>query len=110
MLKQILSSSTIIEEQAHIITCLWNLSFDEKLCEVIKKDKELNQILGNIRSISSCEEIQKKIDGILFTLNDLGKKVDSKVQLKNSHVMISYNWASRDMCIKIKDELKVKII
>ena len=51
--------------------------------------------------------MQKKADGIVFTLNDLGKKVDNKANLKTSHVMISYNWASRDICLKIKDELKV---
>lgn len=83
------------------------MCFDEKVCEVIKKDKELNQILANIRNISPCEEMQKKADGIVFTLNDLGKKVDNKANLKTSHVMISYNWASRDICLKIKDELKV---
>lgn len=110
ILKQILSSSTVIDEQVNILTCLWNLCFDEKVCEVIKKDKELNQILANIRNISPCEEMQKKADGIMFTLNDLAKKLDNKNNMKTSHVMISYNWASRDMCLKIKDELKVILI
>ncbi|CAF0785528.1 unnamed protein product [Brachionus calyciflorus] len=106
VLKQILGNSAFGEEQNHALTCLWNLSYEEKICDILKRDKEFNQTLCNIRNMSPSEEMQKKAAGILFTLNDLGKKVDSKIQLKNNHVMISYNWASRDVCLKIKDDLK----
>ena len=98
----------MIEDQNHVLTCLWNLSYDEKICEVMKRDKDLNQTLNNIRNLSPSEEMQKKSAGILFTLTDLNKKVDSKTQLKNNHIMISYNWASKEMCTKIKDELKAR--
>lgn len=110
--KAILSNPNTNDEQNNTLTCIWNLCFDEKICEQIKKDKEIVQLLTNIKNSCPSEEMQKKSAGILFTINDLQKKVELSrksidSQNKGNHIMISYNWASRDICIKIKDELKV---
>jgi len=67
----------------------------------------------------SSEDILKKAAGILFTLNDLQKKSSIRsnnnasseaIDSSNNHIMISYNYGSRDLCLKIKEELKVNYI
>jgi hypothetical protein len=62
------------EELSNTLTCIWNLCFDEKICELFKKEKEILSLINNIKNSSSAEDIQKKAAGILFTLNDLQKK------------------------------------
>lgn len=117
--KTILNNPNVSEDQNNTLTCIWNLCFEEKICEAIKKDKELIQLITSIKNSSSSEEMQRKAAGILFCLNDLLKKSDLPSQnrkpqepgnsSKSGHVMISYNYGSRDMCLKIREELKVKV-
>lgn len=130
--KLVLANSTANEELGNTLTCIWNLCFDDKICELLRKEKELLGQIAALKNNSPSDDIQRKSAGILFTTNDLVKKAASAAaalaktenrkldtstsaihqqhhQLydkQKSHIMISYNHSSRDMCLRIKDELK----
>lgn len=123
--KMILNNSSASEELGNTLTCIWNLCFDEKICELLRKEKEILGLITGLKNNSPSEDIQRKASGILFTTNDLIKKAKietspNRKQLdtsmanasgqlydkQKSHIMISYNSSSREMCLRIKDELK----
>lgn len=145
--KLVLANSSVNEELGNTLTCIWNLCFDEKICEMLRKEKELLAQIAALKNNSPSEDVQRKAAGILFTTNDLVKKtlavantnkssetsptnrkqhLDTSTSAilghhhhhssqhhhhqlydkQKSHIMISYNHSSRDMCLRIKDELK----
>jgi len=46
----------------------------KKICETLRKEKELLGMISNIKNTSPSEELQRRSAGILFTMNDLLKK------------------------------------
>lgn len=127
--KLVLSNSNVSEELGNTLTCIWNLCFDEKICDLLRKEKEMLSQIAALKNNSPSDDVQRKAAGILFTTNDLVKKgkeassssrrqLDTSMSNANSphqlcdkqksHVMISYNHSSRDMCLRIKDELKAR--
>ena len=54
--------------------------------------------------------------GILFTMNELQRKKSQPDSIKTQedcngkHIMISYNHASKETCLKIKQELESNIL
>jgi hypothetical protein len=72
--KLILGNSNANEELGNTLTCIWNLCFDEKICDLLRKEKEILSLISNIKNGSPSEDVQRKAAGILFTTNDLQKK------------------------------------
>lgn len=110
LFKVILNEKYDSNEISNTLVCIWNLCFDEKLCESLKKEKELINHIVELKNSSPYEDIQRRSAGILFTLNDLDKTTCSSQNNNSSgkHIMISYNSNSREICLKLKDELKAK--
>lgn len=130
--KTILTNSNANDELSSTLTCIWNLCFDEKICELLRKEKEMLSQIAALKNNSPSDDIQRKAAGILFTTNDLIKKPKPEQTSPNrqkhggldtsttsnvhtqlydkqkSHIMISYNSSSREMCLRIKDELKAR--
>jgi hypothetical protein len=102
------------DEKSNALVCIWNLCFDENICEIIQQDnKDLVNSIIEIKNHSPFEDLERRSSGILFTLNDFTKnkdKITEKSSQNKKHIMISYNSGSRDICIKLKDELKVFIL
>jgi hypothetical protein len=69
------SSSGSMDQLGSALTCIWNLCFDDKVCEIFRKDKELVGLLSGVKNnlVPPNEEMQKKAAGILFTLGEFHK-------------------------------------
>ncbi len=126
LLKLLLMNANMsVEEHSNTLTCLWNLCFDELIAENIRKDVELVGLITNVSSCktytqrsadpSSLTQLIRKSNSILFTLTELHKKnfgltTNSKPKTTNNskcQVALSFHSAyQRDICLKIRDELK----
>jgi len=110
------SNKDNVIEKLHALTCVWNLCFDEKARQILKADKALLRLVENVGKDGSASEIDQRVSGILFTLNDLETCPENSVKSgiskiighEKSHVMISYNWGSKDICLKLNQELQVR--
>lgn len=113
----LLQSGIVSEEQNSTLACIWNLCFDEKICDMIKRDKELVSLIMNVKNSGgnttrTYDEMVQKSNGILFMLNEFYRapltpsRISSAKRSSNGPIVISYNSWSRDLCVKIRDELK----
>ena len=123
--KLILLNSSILDEQSSTLKCIWHLCFDERICEILQKDKEFISLIANVKTVANIDEMERKASGILFTLNEFHKKMPTtggggtlngvgggrvKVLPTSSDkpILISFQGASRDICLRIRDELKMR--
>jgi hypothetical protein len=79
IIKAILNNSNSIEDQFQTLNFLWNLIFDDKICEFVKKDKDILSLVSNFKNLSPSDEVQRTANGILFTLNEMKKSKSSKL-------------------------------
>jgi hypothetical protein len=102
-------------EKRRAIRLLSQLCFDEEILDVVKKDTELNDYLKELSEnkenkvhkdvVKACKETR----WILTELNEEEKepeKIETKTPTTEQHIMISYNRMSREICLKIKDDLE----
>ena len=100
---------------------LAQLSFNKDVCKDILNDEEIKKIFSTIAENNEGEttgENDFSIRNLCKQINWNLNEVESEIRSKNEntkvrsnetelkHVMISYNTASRDMCLKIKDKLE----
>ncbi|XP_071102984.1 uncharacterized protein [Haliotis cracherodii] len=102
------------EEKEYAVKCIWELSFDKTNKEMFNENKELQQLLQELRS-SSCKGISKAADGALWVLTmeennntTSTEGVDGRSGSDRGHVMISYQWSDQKLVLKIKDSLRQK--
>jgi hypothetical protein len=105
------------KEKENALGLLWQLSYDDKVAEDVVNDTEL---YSEIKSLSSNKSLDKSINknafGILWVLRKkalcedrdvVGREISPGTnKTKKPHIMISYNSASRDQCLKVKSELE----
>ena len=81
----------------------------------MRRETDLIALVKRLSENSPFDDIRKAASGIMYTLNEFPKKVSEAKAKTNvvkssgstkNHVMISYNWKSRDICIQIKERLK----
>ena len=96
-------------ESSYGLKLLGQLAFDPQVLEIVSKDSELIQFveatLNNPNTTikatrTSCQQI-------IWSINQTKKKVKEEKKTNHlSQVMISYNSASRDVCMRIKNKLE----
>ena len=93
-------------EKQHALELLIALCFDKNILNEVKKENELINFIQNLMSSETIEyiKLKKACNNFLWTLN----KQDKVISSNGKHIMISYNSATRDLCLKIRDFLKSK--
>lgn len=106
-------------EKQYATKLLWQLCFDKEVSEKMYDDNELVESLNHL-SGNSDEFLRRNIVGIFWISKLISANSDqpvvkigshsglafNKSESKEEHIMISYNKDSRDLCLKIKDELE----
>ncbi|XP_071826237.1 uncharacterized protein [Apostichopus japonicus] len=114
-----LNSEDILEQEA-ATEALWSLSFDPSICKLLSTNEKA---LSSLRHLQSCgnKAVELSAKGTMWMLRQVRKSiedegsVDSKKRgrpkssrqssLRRIHVMISYQWSSQKMVLKIRDVL-----
>ena len=112
-LKTIIQKGTVIE-QKYSIQVLAQLCFDYQVLDIVSNDKEIAELVENMTKPENCEmnTMRKLCEQITWQIKMKGKKLEEgrvkpiKDNNEQKQVMISYNSASRDLCLKIKEELE----
>ena len=100
-----------------VLEIIAQLTFDEKISSDLKKSNDFKCILEkldqqNINEIKSEDEkkafqgVKEFIQRIYWNLED--KVIETENTEKAQHIMISYNSASRPLCLQIKEYLEDK--
>ncbi|CAF0891184.1 unnamed protein product [Brachionus calyciflorus] len=94
-------------EKAFSIKLLWQLCFNIKVSVNVFEDKSFFNKIDEFTK-SPLEELAKNSLGCIWTVKN--KQNDNLIlkQDKSEHIMISYNRETRDLCLKIKEELENK--
>jgi hypothetical protein len=97
-------------ESSFGLKLLGQLTFDPQVLEIISKDFELIKFIETSLNDPnlSIKATRTSCKQIIWSINQV--KTDKKEEKKLNHngqVMISYNSASRDLCIKIKEKLEL---
>lgn len=103
LLGKALEQAESILEEKNAIECLWTLSFDEECKEIIQNDHR--DIIENLSYSAKSEQIMSIAKNLIFQLNKsekVKKHENQKVDERNGHVMISYNWTHKSTAQKIK--------
>jgi hypothetical protein len=106
-LKSILFGANLIELK-FTLNLLAQLIFNETIRNDLLKDKELVNFLMINENEKSYEVFLKKVRQQIHLWsgkNDVFVKNDARLS-NEQHVMISYNTASRPLCLKIKEKLE----
>jgi hypothetical protein len=98
------------------VKMLWQLCFDPRIAEHVREDAKLMKKIDSIKHSSSRFQLKANCANILWQLNNsnITEKITTARVKSNSsfdnednkHVMISYNSASREACLRIKKELE----
>ena len=95
-------------EIEYALKLLHQLSFDERISKDVLNDKKLCKNLRNLKdNFYSSINVQKQCEGILWLLRKKktnNKEISGKLETIKQ-IMISYNRESRDIILKIKQEL-----
>ena len=101
-------------EMSHAVRFLWQLCFNSKIAEDVLNDSKLVTTLKkNSSSLTNLENLRQNCKGCLWMID---KKINNRLteeipkpEAENSevqHIMISYNRDSRNLCLKIKQDLE----
>lgn len=100
-------------EKKFALKILAQLCFDITLLEDVRKDVELkNYIIKLSNSKDTIKSLSKLCQQLVWSFDNYSRQNEkfliSELQPKREkgHIMISYNSASRDLCLKIKFELE----
>lgn len=97
-LKTILFEGNEIETK-YALRLFAQLSFDNQIAADLSNDAQLFDFLKN-KSIDTLSE------QIFWNINQSKILNEEKISKTGEHIMISYNSASRDLCLKIKSKLE----
>lgn len=93
-------------EKRLALKLIGQLSFDKSVSDDIQQDSEYMNILNSLNNDGSFSRL---VDGIKWNLKT-NDSVESRDQGDNKasdkHIMISYNSASRGLCLKVKSFLE----
>ena len=104
-------------EKLYSIQEMAQLSFDKQVMDSMLNDKELINLVRTIAnadaSVVHLEKVKKIAKQMAWSfeensnnpLKETKLRVDSQENDKR-HIMIAYNTASRELCLKIKEELE----
>ncbi|XP_046563069.1 uncharacterized protein LOC124271943 [Haliotis rubra] len=102
------------EEKEYAVKCIWELSFDKTNKEIFNENKELQQLLQELKS-SSRTGVSKAAAGALWVLameennnTTLTGGHEGRSGSYGGHVMISYQWTDQKLVLKIKESLRQK--
>jgi len=107
-LRRLIMEGKDIEKQ-HALQLLAQLTFNLEVNAKIINDLELvNYIKMLENKQTDYKKLQKTCKDIIWILDNENNKLNNIVMPKTqtSHIMISYNTASRETCLKIKNELE----
>ena len=134
-LRQIILNGNMIEKE-HSIKLLWLFCFENEISKSVKEDSELIDYIQNLLRASDesrNKRLKHNCKGVLWLMADHieseSKRKFSQNERRNKwlaknsnnsnnssvltytnqvdkHIMISYNKDSRDICLKIKEELE----
>lgn len=103
-------------EQKYALRLLAQLCFDSRVCDLVSNNNELLTLIQtlktsnntNIKSVPKiCEQILWSIDQQKNQSTSIGQVLlDDSKRKQQCQIMISYNSASRALCLKIKEELE----
>ncbi|RMZ93632.1 hypothetical protein BpHYR1_018601, partial [Brachionus plicatilis] len=101
-------------EKSHAVRLLWQLCFNSKISQSVFTDSELiKTIEANSSNSDNSENLRANCKGCMWIINGKNdahlseeiKELES-VKCELNHIMISYNRDSRDLCLKIKQDLE----
>jgi len=101
-------------EKRRTLRLLSQLCFDENILDIVAKDKELNDYLKQITDnktmhkdvIKACKEAQWILTEYGQDEPEIKEATEENKKTEDEHIMISYNKNSREICLKIKEELE----
>ena len=106
-------------EKHYCLRLISQLSINESIAADIRQDNQLKSLIANLTSANNsllkkfCDQInwnikekQKEIEAVQAQTNKSDETSVQNNSTPSQHVMISYNTASRDLCLKIKENLE----
>ncbi|XP_072182323.1 uncharacterized protein [Diadema setosum] len=110
------------DEKMFAARAIWRLSFDEANRALMTRTQSLCDVLQKIQKETTNDALQQACAGALFVLNNMEASISGdKQELQpeqeegeivdlnregGRHVMISYQWASQSILLKVKDFLQ----
>lgn len=90
-------------EQEYAFMLLYQLCFDDRIAKEIQDNKKLYYLITETKT--------KDCQGIVWVINNkfnqTAHQITKEIQIEdNKHIMISYNRESRDICLRIKNEIE----
>ena len=88
---------------------LWTLCFDDDVKKQIEAEEGCVEALQEL-SNSENSGVKKQASGTLWKIQEEQNKkgADDMTKDNEGHIMISYNWGSKEMVLQIKEQLQVK--
>jgi hypothetical protein len=93
-------------EAEYALKLLWQLCFDDRVADDVNKDGQLMEKIRECSKSVESESLVKNSNGIIWLINKKFSQNQIKALTDNKHIMISYNRESRDLCLKIKEDLE----
>ena len=95
-------------EKQYALELLTQLCFDNNVFKLVQEDKELYKYIQNLSTSRDVKfkKLTYTCNQFLWLFKQKRKQVEITTQNSDQHIMISYNSASRDMCLKIKSYLE----
>ena len=98
-----------------VLNLIAQLSFEPTISKDIQNDKEIIDYINDVLNGRKFDGQNQKFNisdecrQILWNIQANNLAINTKIQENNNHdqhVMISYNTASRDLCLQIKHQLE----
>jgi hypothetical protein len=106
LIKTIIIQGTEIEKK-YALKLQAQLCFDSQVLEIVSKDSEMRIYIEDLgKNCSIVKSLSHICEQILWTMNKIQISEAKKEMSEKAQIMISYNAASRDLCLKIKAELE----
>ncbi|XP_071963929.1 uncharacterized protein [Antedon mediterranea] len=120
VLKAVLEHGNVNERKV-VMNALWSLSFNEDAKEMMRNDSEMMSLLNRKCNVSemrnAAEAVKKQICEKDLNEDESELKVDEKETSPNKvltsegskkarHVMISYQWDTQEILLRVRDRLK----
>ena len=93
-------------EVSYAIKLLWQLSFDQRVLKHVCEDIKLVGFIKELIERNFNKLVTDNSKGLLFQLDSNKVATNTTNDTGEKHIMISYNSANRDTCLKIKEQLE----